>query len=196
MSPLYPKLRSEGCEISQSQQVIILPSTGEIILSTIISVYPFLKEFWKSCCCSITQLYPTLCNPMDCNTPGFRVLHHLLEFAQTHVHWVGDAIQPIHPLSFPSPPTFNLSQHQGLFPWVSSSFTSGGQSIGALASASVPTMNIQDWFPLGLTSLIALQFKGLSRVFSNTIVQNHQFFSAQLSSQSYSCVRTWPLEKP
>ena len=69
-----------------------------------------------------------------------------LEFAQTHVHWVSNAIQPSHPLSSPSPPTFNLSQHQGLFWWVSS-----GQSIGVLASASVLPMNIQDWFPLGWT---------------------------------------------
>ena len=57
--------------------------------------------------------------PMDCSTSGLRVHHQLLEFTQTHVHWVGDAIQPFHPLSSPSPPTFNLSQHQGLFKWVS-----------------------------------------------------------------------------
>ena len=63
---------------------------------------------------------PTLCDPMDCSTPGFPVHHQLLELAQTHVHWVGDAIQPSHPLSSPSPPTFNLSQHQDLFKWVSS----------------------------------------------------------------------------
>ena len=73
------------------------------------------------CCCSVTQLCLTLCNPMDCSTPGFPVLHHHLESAQTRVHWVGDAIQPSHPSSFPSPPAFNLSQHQGLFQWVSSS---------------------------------------------------------------------------
>ena len=69
---------------------------------------------WNTCC-SVTQLYLTLCDPMDCSTPGFPVLHHLLELAQTHVHWVGDTIQPSHPLSSPSPPAFNLSQHQGLF---------------------------------------------------------------------------------
>ena len=67
------------------------------------------------CCCSVTQLCPTRCDPMDCSTPGFPGLHHLLELAQTHVHWVGDAIQPSHPLLSPSPVTFNLSQHQGLF---------------------------------------------------------------------------------
>ena len=69
---------------------------------------------------SVAQLCPTLCNPMDCSTPGFPVHHQLLELAQTHVHQVGDAIQRSHPLSSPSPPSFNLSQHQGLFQWVSS----------------------------------------------------------------------------
>ena len=69
---------------------------------------------------SLTQLCPTLCDPMDCSTPGLPVHHQLLELAQTHVHWVSDAIQPSHPLSSLSSPTFNLSQHQGLFKWVSS----------------------------------------------------------------------------
>ena len=68
-----------------------------------------------SCCCSVTKSCPTLCNPMDRSTSGFPVHHQLLELAQTHVHWVSDAIQPSHPLSPPSPPAFNLSQHQGLF---------------------------------------------------------------------------------
>ena len=70
---------------------------------------------------SVAQSCPTLCDPMDCSTPGLSVHHQLLEFTQTHVHWVGDAIQASNPLSYPSPPTFNLSQHQGLFKWVSSS---------------------------------------------------------------------------
>ena len=74
-------------------------------------------------------------------------------------------------------------------------FTSGGQSIGVSASASVLPMNIQDWFPLGLTSLVSLQSKGLSRVFSNTTVQKHQFFGPQLSLQSNSHIHTWLLEK-
>ena len=69
---------------------------------------------------SVVQSYPTLCNPMDYSTPGLPVHHQLLEFTQTHVHWVGDAIQPSHPLSSPSPLTLNLSQHQCLFKWVSS----------------------------------------------------------------------------
>ena len=83
----------------------------------------------------------------------------------------------------------------GSFP-VSQLFTWGGQSIGVSASASVLPMNTQDWFPLGWTGRISLQSKGLSRVFSNTTVQKHQFFGAQLSSQSNSHIHTWPLEKP
>ena len=83
----------------------------------------------------------------------------------------------------------------GCFP-MSQFFTSGGQGIGVSASAWVLPMNIQDWFPLGWTGWISLQSKGLSRVFSNTTVQKHQFFGAQLSSQSNSPIHTWPLEKP
>ena len=71
---------------------------------------------------SVTQSCPTLCNPMDCSMPGFHVHHQLPELAETRVHWVSDAIQPSHPLSSPSPPTFNLSQDQGLFQWASSSY--------------------------------------------------------------------------
>ena len=73
------------------------------------------------CCCSVSQLCLTLCDSMDFNTPGFFVLPYLLEFVQIHVLWVGDAIQSYYPLLLPSPPAFNLSQHQGLFQWVSSS---------------------------------------------------------------------------
>ena len=83
----------------------------------------------------------------------------------------------------------------GSFP-MSQLFTSGGQSIGVSASASVLPVNTQDWSPLGWTGWISLQSKGLARVFSNTIVQKHPFFGAQLSSQSNSHIHTWPLEKP
>ena len=136
-------------------------------------------------------------NPKACSTPGFPVHHHLLELVQTRVHGISDAIQPSHPLSCPSPPAFNLSQHQGHFQWVSSSHQKSwhGQSIGASASASVLPMNIQGWFPLGLTGLISLQSEGLSRVFFSTTVQKHQFFSAQPSLWSNSHVHTWLLEK-
>ena len=90
------------------------------------------------------------------------------------------------PQSFPASGSFPMS----LF------FPSGGPNIGASASASVLSMNIQDWFLLGLTGLISLQSKGLSRVFSNTIIQKHQFFGAQLSIWSNSYIHTWLLEKP
>ena len=134
---------------------------------------------------SVTQLCPTLWDPMDCSTPGLPVHYQLPELAQTHVHWVGDAIQPSHPLLSPSP----LSSHLRSFPTsgsflMSQFFTSGGQSIEVSASASVLPMNILDWLPLGLTALISLQSKGLSRVFTNTTVQRYQFFGAQLSLQA------------
>ena len=101
------------------------------------------------CCCSVTQPCPILCDPMDCSTQDFPVLHYLPQFAQTHVHSVNDAIQPFHPVipfssclqSFPASGPFPRSQF----------FASGGQSIGVSASASVTSMNIQDWSPLGLT---------------------------------------------
>ena len=105
------------------------------------------------------------------------------------------SIQPSHPLipfssclqSFPTLGSYQMSQL----------FASGGQNIGVSALTSVLPMNIQDWSPLGWTlGWISLQSKGLSRVFSNTTVQKHQFFSAQLSSQSNSHIHTWPLEKP
>ena len=131
--------------------------------------------------------------PMDCSTPGIPVLYHLLELAQTHVHWVSDAIQAsvlCHPLLllpsiFPSIMVFSneLALHIRC------------QSIAALASASVLPMNIQDWSHLGLTGLIFLQSKGLSRVFSNTIVQKHLFLGIQPFLWSNSDLHTWLLEK-
>ena len=129
-------------------------------------------------CCSVTKSCPTLCDPMDCSLTGFPVLHYLLEFAETHAHWVSDAIQPSHPLSSLSPPALSLSQHQGLFQWVDSA--SDGQSIGASASASVLPMNTQGWFPLGLTGLLSLVSKGCSRVFSSTTIWKHQFFGTSI----------------
>ena len=143
---------------------------------------------------SVAQSCPTLCDPMNCSTPGLPVHHHLPEFTQTHIHRVSDAIQPSHLLLSPFPPAPNPSQHQS-FP-VSQLFAWGGQSIGVSASPSVLPKNTQGWSALEWTGWISLQSKGLSRVFSNTTVQKHQFFSAQLSSQSNSLIYTWPLEKP
>ena len=153
-----------------------------------------LPGSWREHCCSqawyfrdnmeqvqftVTQSCPTLCDTMDCSMPHLPVHHQFLEFTQTHVHWVGDGIQSSHPLVpffsclqfFPSSGSFQISQF----------FTSGGQCIGVAASASILPMNIEDWFPLGWTGWISLQSKGLSRVFSNTTVENHQFFGTQLS---------------
>ena len=129
---------------------------------------------------------------MDSSTPGFPVHHQLHELAQTHVHWVSDAIQPSHPVvpfsscpqSFPASGFFPMSQLLAL----------GGQSIRT--SASYLPMKIQGWFPLGLIALISLLLKGLSRVFSSTTVQKHQFFGAQSSWWSNSHISTWLLEKP
>ena len=100
-----------------------------------------------------------------------------------------------HPLSSPSPPSFNLSQHQGLFQWVSYSHQVA-KVLGVLASVSVLPVNIQDWSPLERTGWISLQSKGLSRVFSNITVQKQQFFGTQLSLQSNSHIHRWLLEKP
>ena len=141
------------------------------------------KHFCCCCCCcfSVSKLWlgVILCDPMNCSIPGFPVLHCLLEFAWTPIHWVGDAIQPSHPLSSPCPPTVNHSA-SGSF-HMSQFFASGGQSIGVSASASVLPINIQDRFSLGWTGWISLLCKGLSRVFSNIPVQKHQFFCTQLS---------------
>ena len=126
--------------------------------------------------CTATRACRTLCDPNDCSTPGFPVLYHLPEFAQSHVHWVHNA-SPFssYPQPFPVLGSFPMSQV----------FASGGQSIGA--SALVLPMSIQGWFPLGLTGLISFLFKGLSRVFSSTtvlkisILQCSAFFMIQIS---------------
>ena len=135
---------------------------------------------------------------MDCSTPGFPVLHYLPEFAQTHVHWVGDAIQPSHPVfpfsscpqSFPASGSFPMS-------WL---FASGSQSIGSSASVSVLPMNTQDCFPLGLTGLIFLLSKGLSSVLQHhsskaSIPQCPTFFMVQLSHPYMTVGETIPLTR-
>ena len=108
-------------------------------------------------CCSVTKSCLTLCDPINCSLLGFPVLHYLPEFAQTHVRWISDAIQPSHLLLPPSPSAFNLSHHQDFS--VSQLFASGSQSIGASVSASVLSMNVQGCFLLGLTDLISLLSK-------------------------------------
>ena len=127
---------------------------------------------------SVAQSCPTLCDPMNHRTPGLPVHHQLPESTQTHVHCVGDAIQPSHPPLSPSPPALNLSQRHFQMSQLSAS---GGQSIGVSALASLLPKNTQGWSPLEWTGWISLQSKGLSRVFSNTTIQKHQFFGAQHS---------------
>ena len=159
---------------------------GQSLLMGLLSMWPRTHPTTVSL---VDRSCPTLCDPMDCSTPGLPVCHQLLKFTQTHVHWVGDAIQPLSssviPLSsclqsFPASRSFQRSQF----------FASGGQAIRVSASASVLPMNTQDWFPLGWTGSITSQSKGLSGVFSNTTVQKHQFVGAQLSSQSNSYIHT------
>ena len=143
---------------------------------------------------SVAQSCPTLWDLMNCSTQDLPVHHQLPEFTQTHVHRISDCHPAISssvvpfsscPQSLPASESFPMSQ---LFP-------RGGQSTGVSALASVLPMNTQDWSPLEWTGWI-FQSKGLSRVFSNTTVQKHQFFGAQLSSQSNSHIHTWPQEKP
>ena len=147
-------------------------------------LYPFVCQWTNmllTCLqfSSVTQSYLTLCNPMNCSMPGLPVHHQLPESTQTHVHHVSDAIQPSHPLLSPSPPALNLSQHQGLFKWVTSSHQVAKglefQLFRISPSNEHPGLISfrMDWF-----DLFAVQ--GLWRVFSNTTVQKHQFFGAQL----------------
>ena len=143
--------------------------------------------------CSVTKSCPTR-DPRDCTTPGFPVLRYVLELAETHIHWVmmsSNNLILCHPFSS----CLQSSWASGSFP-MSQLFTSGGQSIGTSALTPVLPMNIQSWFSLGLTDLISLQFKGLSRVFSNSTVWKHQFFAAQPSLWSNSHIHPWLREKP
>ena len=146
---------------------------------------------------SVVQLlsHVQLCNPKDCKTPSFPMLlpsPRVCSNSSPLSWWCHPAISssviPFSscPQSLPASGSYQISQL----------FASRGQSTGVSASTSVPPMNTQGWSSLGWTGWIFLQSKGLSRVFSNTTVQKHQFFSTQLSSQSNSHIQTWPLEKP
>ena len=144
---------------------------------------------------SVAQSCLTVCDPMNCSTPGLPV-HQPTPGVYPNSCPLNRWCHPTIPSSvipfsschqsFPTSRSFQMSQL----------FTSGGESIGVSASTSVLPVNTQDWFPLGWTGWISLQSKGLSRVFSNTTVQKHQFFSAQFSLLSNSHIHTWPVEKP
>ena len=132
------------------------------------------------CCCSIAKGCLTLCDPIDCSTPGFPAFKLSPKVCSNScpLSWWWHPTISSSVTSFSScPQSFSASES---FP-MNQLFTSGGRSIGASTSASVPSMNIQSWFPLRLTDLISLQSKGLSKVFSSTIVQKHKFLSAQPS---------------
>ena len=146
---------------------------------------------------SVPRSSLTLCNPMNRSMPGLPVYHQLLEVAQTHVHRVGNTIQPLSSsvVSFSSCLQSFPMNPSGSFP-MNQFFALGGPSIGASASASVLPKNTQDWFPLGWTGLISMQSKGLSTVFSSTTIWKHQFFGAQPCVWSSCHICTWLLEKP
>ena len=140
--------------------------------------------FWL--CHVVAQSCLTVCDPVDCSTPGFPVLDHLPEFTRAHVHWVSDAIQASCLLSsVPFSSCLQSFPASGSFP-VSQFFALGGQNIRAPASASVLPMNIQGWFPLGLIGLISLLSKGVSRVFSSTTVWRYLFMAASCNSPNLS----------
>ena len=149
---------------------------------SIISIYP------ECCCCSVAKLCLIPYDPRNCSTPGFPILHYLPEFAQTHVHWVSWCHSTVSSSVAPSPIAVSLSQHQS-FPmsWL---FASGANVLEpqhqSFQKIQWISGNIQGWFPLGLTSLISLQSKGLWGVFSSTTVQKHQFFGIQPSLWSNS----------
>ena len=149
----------------------------------------------KSISESVSSVVSSLSDPMNCSTPGFPVHHQLPEFTQNSCplsRWCHPTISSCAvpfsscPQSFPASGSFQMSQL----------FASGGQSIGASASASVRPMKHPGLISFRIDWLDLLVVQGLSRVFSNTTVQKHQFFCAQLSSQSNSHIHTWLLEKP
>ena len=185
-------------KLSKTQSVKPYPSPSSLIGCNSLVKMPSLLIFpWVMTLLnqvsSVAQLCPTLCNPIDCSTPFFPVHHQTPETTQTPVCHISDAIQPSNPLLSPSPLYVNLSQHQGLFQWLGY-LHQVSKVLDFCFSISLP-MNTQHWFPLGWTSWISLKSRAISRVFSNTTVQKHQFFGAQLSSQSNSHIHTWLLEK-
>ena len=146
------------------------------------------------CCCLVAHSCLALCNPMDCSKPGFPVLHYLLEFAQTHVHWVSDVIQLSHSLSPPSPPAFNLSPNRGLFQWAGSlhqvaKYWNFSFSISTPNEYSGLVSFRIDWFDF-------LAVQGTLKSLLQHHIRNHQFFGSQPSLWSNSYIHTWLLEKP
>ena len=133
-------------------------------------------------CCSAPRLCPTLCDPMNCSMPSFLVLHHLLELAQTYAHWVSDTIQPFHPLSCPSPPAFNLSQHQSLF-------NGSGCRIRwpkhwSFSFSISPSIEYSGLISFRLTDLVSLKPKGLPHI----LLQHHSSKALTLPHSAFFMV--------
>ena len=164
---------------------VYLPWIADIKSRKAWIVTPALDSHISTYYCSVLSCVLLFATPWTVALSSIISQSLLWEFAQTHVYWVGDVMQPFHSLLPPSPPAINLSQHQVFFPmnWL---FESGGQSIWALALALVLPMSIQGWFSLGLTGLISLQSKGVSRVFSSTTIWKNQFIGTQTSLWSNS----------
>ena len=154
--------------------IAFLPRSKRPLISWLWSLTALISVQFSS----VSQSCLTLCDPMHCSMPGFPVHHQLPELTQTHVHRVSDAIQPSHPLLSPSPLAFNLSQHQGLFIWVS--FSHQIAKVWSFSFSISPFNEYSGLISLGWTGWIFLQSKGLSRVFSNTTVQKHQFFGTHV----------------
>ena len=150
-------------------------------------------HFMNYCCCSVGQLCQSLCDPMDCSTSGFPVLHNVLEFAKIHVHWVIDAIQLSYPLLPSSPPALNLSQLQGLFQWIGSLHNVAKVLELQLQHQSFQWIFRIDFFRIDWFELLAIQGTQES---SSSTVQKHQFFRFQPSFSSNSHIHIWLLEKP
>ena len=186
---------------------ILVPWPGIKLMS------PALQGRFCLLCCYFLQSWAALCNPMDCSPPGSSV-HGILQVRilewvampssrrssqprdrtqMSHVSYIGSRFFTTSSIWKAQFSSVHFSRSE-CFP-MSQFFAPGSQSIEVSASASVLPMNTQDWSPLGWTGWSSLQSKGLSRVFSNTTVQKHQFFGAQLSSKSNSHIHTWPLEK-
>ena len=163
------------------------------VVVMVLQQYKYTKYCGTVCCSSVAKSCLTLCDPMDCSTAScpslsLRVCSDSYLLSLWCHPTISSSVIPFSfcPQSFPASRSFPVSQL----------FASGGQRIGASASASVLPVNIQGWFPLGLTGLVSLLSKGLSRVFSNTTIRKHQFFGAQPSLRSNSYMHTWVLEKP
>ena len=180
--PGQPWVKTEPTQRKKSQE--IFPSDIAEALNWAVSKVNSMFSYFG--CCSVAKSCPTLCDPMS-----FTISLSFLKLMSIESVVPSNLLILCYPLlSCPQP-----SPASGFFP-ASGLFTSGGQNIGASASASVLLMNIQDWFPLGLTGWISLQSKGLSRVFSNTIVWKCQFFGSQPSLWFNSHIHIWLLEKP